>query len=136
MKNFKNIFSKDNLFKIIMLLFLLSYITLFIFYNINKEEINNYKAKVNILNKTINKKSDIQILKEEWTTASNKATSLLKKIEQYKYMIEEAQRDYEYNVLVSRCSKDQISRMIDWLEYNINYCKDSKNLESFRTKKY
>jgi len=92
-------------------------------------------AKIKLLRHVLSTKSDIQILKEQWATASSQAAMLLRDIDKYKRLIEETQRDYEYNILWARCSKDQISRMIDWLEYNVNYCKGSKNLESFRIKK-
>jgi hypothetical protein len=37
--------------------------------------------------------------------------------------------------LRSICYTNQITRKIDWVEYNLEYCKTDSNLEQFRTVK-
>ena len=82
------------------------------------------------------KKSDIEIL--EMNAAEMAATSKvrLNDIESLKEEIAKLEKLYEVELLSQRCYESQIDRKINWLEYNIDYCKDENNLVQFRSKKY
>lgn len=81
------------------------------------------------------KKSDIEIL-EQWAKENAVfAKSRLKEIKKYKVEIKKLEALYEEELLTQRCYEAQIERKINWLEYNLNYCKDKKNIQQFRTVK-
>jgi len=80
--------------------------------------------------------SDIEEL-EFYAKENARYTKLrLEDISGHKAEIEKLQSLYENELLSQRCFESQIDRKINWLEYNIEYCKDETNLEQFRPKKY
>ena len=123
----------------IILFMLIIYWLLTLFVNIEKK----YQAKINIIQQDkikaeakANKKSDIELL-EFWAKENaSSAKQRLEDIAWYKLEITKLQWLYETELLTQRCYEAQIDRKINWLEYNIEYCKDETNLDQYRTKKY
>ena len=106
-------------------------------------EMNTNNSKVEILKNEkaeaeakANKKSDIEMLEFYAKENAYFAKDRLKEIAEYKEEITKLEWLYETEVLTQRCYESQIDRKINWLEYNLEYCKDESNLEQFRSKKY
>ena len=113
------------------------------FYHYNLYLNNIYTAKIQILEEEktqaeaqAKKKSDIELL--EFYAAENAAFAKqrLEDITYHKEEITKLQSLYETELLTQRCYEAQIDRKINWLEYNLDYCKDEANLDQYRTKKY
>lgn len=86
------------------------------------------------LNKEIDKKSDIEMLDFYASEAKMFSEHRLETIEELKEELKLVEWLYEFEILQVRCFQFQITRKINWLEYNINYCKDTSNLDAFRKK--
>lgn len=78
-------------------------------------------------------KSDIELLEFYAQENANFAKERLKDIEYHRQEILTLQDLYEFEILGKRCFEAQISRKINWLEYNLEYCKDESNLDQYRT---
>lgn len=89
---------------------------------------DSYEAKMS-------QKSDIETLENVAKNAIKSKNDALLEISKAKKIIEENTIKYEVWILVTRCTKSQINRKIDWLEYSLDYCKDKNNLNTFKEKK-
>ena len=131
---------------------LVAIVIVFIWYDIyqsNKElEIANAKielaaseAKIKAAQELLeaqakaNKNSDIEILEGRARESSEASKDHMKTIEEARALIKSTEPKYETELLRSICYTNQITRKIDWVEYNLEYCKTDSNLEQFRTVK-
>lgn len=80
-------------------------------------------------------KSDVEILEFRASESKHYSDEYMEDIEAAKELIKNTEPLYELELLRSKCFTNQISRKIDWLEYNINYCNNDENLKQFRTVK-
>lgn len=94
-----------------------------------------YEHRIETLKKQVNTQSDVEILWSNADYARQEADKILSEIEELKAFIVLAEPKYEKQILITVCNKDQINRMINWLEYNTEYCSEESNLELYRTKK-
>ena len=94
-----------------------------------------YEHRIETLKKQVNTQSDVEILWSNADYARQEADKILSEIEELKAFIVLAEPRYEKQILITVCNKDQINRMINWLEYNTEYCSEESNLELYRTKK-
>lgn len=72
-----------------------------------------------------NKKSNTEIIS---TTIINKKNSILSTDKEIKEL-ESKKQKLELEVT---CWKNQLDRLVDWLEYNLQYCADENNLSKFK----
>lgn len=100
-----------------------------------EKEVIQANAKITKLEIEKQEKSDIEKLEELAKESADNAKNSLTKIEEIQKTVDTERINYENNTLRQRCYSEQISRKINWLEYNIDYCKDNSVLENFRVKK-
>lgn len=100
-----------------------------------EKEVIQANARITELEIEKQEKSDIEKLEELAKESADNAKNSLTKIEEIQKIVDTERINYENNTLRQRCYSEQISRKINWLEYNIDYCKDNSVLENFRVKK-
>ena len=127
MKTIKEFFKKNRISILIPLLFIiiiwLAIRNTYLYITIKEKEV------------IINNKSEIEVLEAKAIEANNKSNNHLMIIKKLRKEISNNEKAYELELLRERCIKSQIERKIDWLEYQLNYCDNNKNLEYFRLKK-
>ena len=127
MKTIKDFFKKNRISILIPLLFIiiiwLAIRNTYLYITIKEKEV------------IINNKSEIEVLEAKAIEANNKSNNHLMIIKKLRKEISNNEKAYELELLRERCIKSQIERKIDWLEYQLNYCDNNKNLEYFRLKK-
>jgi len=127
MKTIKDFFKKNKISILISLLFIiiiwLAIRNTYLYITIKEKEV------------IINNKSEIEVLEAKAIEANNKSNNHLMIIKKLRKEISNNEKAYELELLRERCIKSQIERKIDWLEYQLNYCDNNKNLEYFRLKK-
>ena len=102
----------------------------------NKEFQKKLKEQQKEISELKNEQSHIEILSEQASIFSKDAKLQLENIDKLKESIKTAESKYEFNILTKRCYETQMDRLINGLEYNLEYCKVKDNLEQFRKKKY
>ena len=75
--------------------------------------------------KAQSKKSNTDIISSTILDKKNKIVLTEKEIKELEWR--KLQLELEVN-----CWKNQLDRLIDWLEYNLDYCKDTNNLSKFK----
>lgn len=127
MKTIKDFFKKNKISILISLLFIiiiwLAIRNTYLYITIKEKEV------------IINNKSEIEVLEAKAIDANNKSNNHLMIIKKLRKEISNNEKAYELELLRERCIKSQIERKIDWLEYQLNYCDNNKNLDYFRLKK-
>lgn len=105
--------------------------------NNNELQVTEYEKQIDSISKQRDKQSDIEILWSKADYARQDAEEYLADINEAKELIKTLEPQYELSLLRVRCNKSQIERMINGIEYNVDFCQEETNLESFReTKKY
>lgn len=79
-------------------------------------------SKIKVLE---NKKSNTDIISSTILDKKNKIVVTEKEIKELEWR--KLQLELEVN-----CWKNQLDRLVDWLEYNLDYCNDSNNLSKFK----
>ena len=79
-------------------------------------------SKIKVLE---NKKSNTDIISSTILDKKNNILSTDKEIKE----LESKKQKLELEV---NCWKNQLDRLVDWLEYNLDYCNDSNNLSKFK----
>jgi len=120
---------------IIITILIISILSAFTIYSYQSNKLKAIQKQNLILQRKVEKKSDIEILEERAKWNFNNSQKTLQEINHYKEMVKILEPLYEIAILRKRCYEAQIERKINWLEYNLNYCKDENNLEQFRKKK-
>ena len=138
--NLINNFNKMKNIKTITAIIVVIIISIFIWNTIIKNKEATFQKKLKEQQKEIselkNEQSDVEILSEQASIFSKDAKLQLENIDKLKESIKTAESKYEFNILTKRCYETQMDRLINGLEYNLEYCKVKDNLEQFRKKKY
>jgi len=110
----KKLFLKN--YKLLLFIIIILIIILF-FGNSNIEQ----QKQIEILNKKSNEEIIIQNIKEK-----------KKSIVNIENEIKEKELLLELNKKQDLCLKQQLNRLIEWLEYQMDYCDNKDNLENFQ----
>jgi len=98
-------------------------------------ESNIELAKKDIQIETASKKSEIEELLTLAETSRVNADKTMNLINLSYEEIKTLEKEYETHVLTKKCYQSQIQRKADWLDYSWAFCKESQNLEQFKTAK-
>lgn len=90
------------------------------------------------INSNLEKEKQIDWLKQEVSQKSNeeKLVGIIKEKKENIFSIEAEIKEKEYSLDLYKkeeiCYKQQLSRLVDWLEYSLDYCKNNDNLDKFQ----
>ena len=93
-----------------------------------------FKDSIEELETKVNTKSDIEMLDFYASEAKMYSEYRLETIAELKEELKLVEWLYEFEILQVRCYKSQIDRKINWLEYQMDFCKSQENLDTFRKK--
>lgn len=129
--------TNNKAFRIVLILaIVISFILIGMFVSNRINNAAEAKKHIKELTIKVNTKSDIEILESKARLNNNSAKDKIEEIKQLENRIKKLRTEYELSVLTERCVKSQITRKIDWLEYNLNYCDNKDNLKQYKIKKY
>ena len=93
-----------------------------------------FKDSIEELETKVNTKSDIEMLDFYASESKMYSEYRLETIAELKEELKLVEWLYEFEILQVRCYKSQIDRKINWLEYQMDFCKSQENLDTFRKK--
>lgn len=121
-RNNKIIFILSTMFLLLLILSINNYLN-----QQNKIQILNSKIKI-LNNELLQEKNNIP----DETIISNTIKDLNNKINLSNKTIEETEKLLKHYNVSKKCWINQMNRLIEWLEYNLNYCNDTNNLNNFQ----